>query len=61
MVVIIGVMTSTAAAATDDGPIAVAARAARDRQDGDRGDVADRDPERGNQTAQRQPARGRSV
>jgi hypothetical protein len=56
MLVIVGVMTSTVAATTDDGPITTATRAARDRQGGDRGDVADRDRERGDQTAQRQPA-----
>ena len=61
MLVIIGVMTSTAAATTDDGPVTIAAGAARDRESGNWTDVADRHHERGNQTAQRQPARGGSV
>ena len=56
MSVIIGVMTSTAATTTDDGPIAIATRAARDRQGGNRIDVAEVGHERGEQTAQRHPA-----
>src|SRR5215208_365616 len=57
VVVMIGVMVSTPTSTADDGPIA-AARAPGDRLGGERGDVAERGGERGDQTAQDQPARG---
>jgi hypothetical protein len=50
-------IASATSSAADAGSIAVAGRAPRDRQDGDRGDVAECGRERGDETAQRQPAR----
>jgi hypothetical protein len=51
------IASTTISATADEGPIAVAAGAPRNRQDGDRGGVAEYGRDRGNETAQRQPAR----